>query len=184
MPCPQPVMLYIISGELVRCCTKSTHPRKIHTLPVSRSFLCRTRCTISTLCYSLAELQPLCMQSLYVHIFKPYISSLVHCHTPACSYMSWACLQGVAAQIMVHQSNMKDSMVRSLQQEAGPDGSVEVTAVTTAEGLQQAAYEGARHIEITEHLDLTTVDPADQFSDVLTILSVRESTWSISVRPL
>jgi hypothetical protein len=87
-------------------------------------------------------------------------------------------------QVMVHQSNLKHSMVRSLQQEAGPDGSVEVTAVTTAEGLQQAAYEGARHIEIREHLDLTTIDPAidDRFSDVLTILSVSNSTWSIRVR--
>jgi hypothetical protein len=75
---------------------------------------------------------------------------------------------------------MKYSMVRSLRQEAAPDGSVEVTAVTTAEGLQQAAYGGARHIEIREHLDLTTVDPAERFSS---ILSVRNSTWSISVRP-
>lgn len=34
-----------------------------------------------------------------------------------------------------------------------------VTAVATPEQLQQAVMHGARHIEVTDHMDLTLLDP-------------------------
>jgi hypothetical protein len=72
-------------------------------------------------------------------------------------------------------------MLRALQEAASAAGSAQVTYVTTPEELQGALSAGARHIEITEHLDLT---PFEVFNSTygLVKVEVNASTWSIRVR--
>jgi hypothetical protein len=74
-------------------------------------------------------------------------------------------------------------MQRSLQQVAGPEGSAEhegVTYVTTPEELREAVSAGARHILITEHLNLTTLQ-IPPISSLPTMLGISNSTWTIRV---
>jgi indole-3-glycerol phosphate synthase len=74
-------------------------------------------------------------------------------------------------------------MQRSLQQLAGPAGAANfegVTNVTTPEELQEAVSAGARHILITEHLDLTTLKIIPT-SKLPIILGMSNNTWTIRV---
>jgi hypothetical protein len=54
-------------------------------------------------------------------------------------------------------SEPKPAVLRSLQQEALR--TAKVVYVATAADLQAAVNAGSRHIEITEHLDLTILEP-------------------------
>jgi hypothetical protein len=66
-------------------------------------------------------------------------------------------VQGDAALEVDYQRNLQPPMLRGLQEAPGPAGEAEVTYVMTPEELHAAVSQGARHIEITEHLDLTTL---------------------------
>jgi hypothetical protein len=56
-----------------------------------------------------------------------------------------------------NQEDLKPPMLRALQEAADSGGMAEVSYVATTEELQAAVDEEARHIEITQHLDLTTI---------------------------
>jgi hypothetical protein len=71
-------------------------------------------------------------------------------------------------------------MLRALQQTASGSGRSQFAYVTTVEELQAALSAGVRHVEITEHLDLTPYDTAF-IEDVLIKLRVNNATWSIRV---
>jgi hypothetical protein len=85
-------------------------------------------------------------------------------------------LQGATQAIEDHQETLKRTMLRSLQQAAEGTGSEKVVYVATANEFQAAARAGARHIEVTEHLDLTN-------DEAFYKVHVSRSTWSIRVRP-
>jgi hypothetical protein len=91
-----------------------------------------------------------------------------------------------AEQVLKYQGNLPSAMRRSLQQVSGPAGAINnegVRYVKTPEELQAAVSEGARHIQITDHLDLTTLEPSKIFptSSLPTILGVSNNTVSIQV---
>jgi hypothetical protein len=81
-----------------------------------------------------------------------------------------------------HQQDLKPAMLRTLQQAAGAPGSEKVVSVATSSELQAALRKGARHIEITEHLDFTNEEAAFEDYGEAYKLSVSRSTWSIRVR--
>jgi hypothetical protein len=92
-----------------------------------------------------------------------------------------------AEQVLNYRDNLPPGMQRSLQQAAGPAIAANfegVTNVKTPVELQAAVSEGARHILITEHLDLTTLEPSklSPNSNISTILEISNSTLSIHVR--
>jgi hypothetical protein len=75
-------------------------------------------------------------------------------------------------------------MLRTLQQAAGATGSEKVVSVATVTAFQDALREGARYIQITEHLDLTNEDLGDDYDNGENpTLQLLPSTWSIRVRP-
>jgi hypothetical protein len=74
-------------------------------------------------------------------------------------------------------------MRRSLQQVSGPTGAATydgVTNVTTPVELQEAVLAGARHILITDHLDLTTLEIIPT-SELPKVLEITNSSWTIRV---
>jgi hypothetical protein len=76
-------------------------------------------------------------------------------------------------------------MLRALQEAASAEGSAQVTYVSTPQELQTALSAGALHIEITEHLDLTSLETFNSEWDGpggLVKVEVVASTWSIKVR--
>jgi hypothetical protein len=82
-----------------------------------------------------------------------------------------------------HQGNLKPVRLRVLQQEASQMADGEVKYVSTAVKLHEAMLAGARHIVITDHLDLTVIETSKQkglLSDVKLVTST--STLSIRVR--
>jgi hypothetical protein len=92
-------------------------------------------------------------------------------------------MQDSSAQWAEYQSHPKPPMLRALQQTATAAGSSQFAYVTTVEELRAALSAGVRHIEITEHLDLTPYEAAPkEFFKVK--LTVNNSTWSIRVRSL
>jgi hypothetical protein len=74
-------------------------------------------------------------------------------------------------------------MPRTLQQAAGATGRANVVHVGTSDEFQEAVRAGARHIEITQQLDLTYQEAASYNTFVFFKLQVLPSTWSIRVRP-
>jgi hypothetical protein len=95
-----------------------------------------------------------------------------------------ACLQGAIQAMKNHQEDLKPTMLRRLQRAAVATGSEKVVSVATSYEFQEALRTGARHIDITEHLDLTNEEVAfeDDYGDSYK-LQVLPSTWSIRVRP-
>jgi hypothetical protein len=95
-------------------------------------------------------------------------------------------MQG-AEQVLRYRGNLPLAMQRSLKQVADPAGAANyegVRYVTTPQELQAAVADGARHIQITDHLDLTTLEPSMILpnSFLPTILGISKSTLSIQVR--
>jgi hypothetical protein len=91
-------------------------------------------------------------------------------------------VQGDAALEVDNQSNLQPPILRALHEAPGPAGEAEVTYVMTPEELHAAVSEGARHIEITEHLDLTTLKADTTLtSATLFYLDFASSTRSIRV---
>jgi hypothetical protein len=97
-------------------------------------------------------------------------------------------MQDVTASTMDHPSDMKPTMLRALQEEAVHAANGDVSYVSTAKELVDALNARERHIEITEHLDLTIIDKDllnNNSSDgFLTIMNNSKHTWSIRVRSL
>jgi hypothetical protein len=93
-------------------------------------------------------------------------------------------MQGEATRVIPYQSNLKPDMMRALHQTAETAGYTQVSLVKTARDLQQAVSAGKRHIEIRQHLDLTTINPSDydDYSDSFFVLNLSSSTLSIRVR--
>jgi hypothetical protein len=94
----------------------------------------------------------------------------------------------VDAEKLGFQGRLMPAQLRGLQQAASSAGPADVTYVKTPLELLKATADGARHIQITEHLDLTTVAPIPSplaldgmaFQQKLKLMP---STWSIQVRP-
>jgi hypothetical protein len=85
--------------------------------------------------------------------------------------------------VLKYRGTLQPAMRRSLQQEAGPAGAADydgVTKVTRPAELQEAVSAGARHILITEHLDLTTLKIIPT-SRLPKMLGVTNNTWTIRV---
>jgi hypothetical protein len=87
----------------------------------------------------------------------------------------------------IGQRSLMPAQLRSLQQAVSSAGPAELTSVKTPNELLTAISEGARHIQITEHLDLTTVKPvtSNNIFDRELFLEkflLVDSTWSIQVR--
>jgi hypothetical protein len=112
----------------------------------------------------------------------------------SCSHLSIVALfdcvlghtQG-AEQVLRYQGHLPPAMQRSLQQAAGPAGAVNyegVRYVKSPEKLQMAVTAGARHIQITEHLDLSTLEPSESISNSSspTIIGISNNTLSVHVR--
>jgi hypothetical protein len=91
-------------------------------------------------------------------------------------------MQGVTAPVVDYSRDLKPLVLRALQEVPAEVGYDQVTYVATATELVNAMYAKARHIEITEHLDLTAfIDTYDPFGNAVSMhLDVR--TWSIRVR--
>jgi hypothetical protein len=94
-----------------------------------------------------------------------------------------ACMQGGAEHVAQHDSVARPSALRDLQAAAGTAGEGEVAYVATAEELQAAAGAGARHIVITDHLDLSSL-AAFKGVKLKRMIETMASTWSIRVRCL
>jgi hypothetical protein len=98
------------------------------------------------------------------------------------------CMQEVsAAQMVGNQSDLNPAALRALQAAAGTAGEGEVAYVATAGDLQAAAGLGARHIVITDHLDLSSIEAFIDHAlgeprSTLVKLGLLTSTWSIRVR--
>jgi hypothetical protein len=93
-------------------------------------------------------------------------------------------MQGDATRVITYQSSLQPDMMRALQQTGDTARYTQVSLVKTARALQQSVSAGDRHIEIRQHLDLTTIDPADydDNSDSFFVLNLSSSTLSIRVR--
>jgi hypothetical protein len=97
-------------------------------------------------------------------------------------------MQNLQGEVMDHQMSLMPSQLRALQQAASSAAPAEVTYVGTASALQAAISEGARHIQITEHLDLSAIEiflsshylHGEGFQAKFELMV---STWSIRVRP-
>jgi hypothetical protein len=92
-------------------------------------------------------------------------------------------MQGRTPQLVDDPSNLKPAMLRALQEAPGTAGNGEITYVSTANELQEALQEGARHIEIRQHLILTGIQSNSSLAIYLVKLVPSDSTWSIRVRP-
>jgi hypothetical protein len=97
------------------------------------------------------------------------------------------CMQEVsAAQMVDNHSDLSPPALRALQVAAGTAGEGEVAYVATAGDLQAAAGLGARHIVITDHLDLSSIEAFIDYAlgeprATLVKLGLLTSTWSIRV---
>jgi hypothetical protein len=96
-------------------------------------------------------------------------------------------MQGVSAQMRKCESKLNPCLLRTLQQAPDTSGIQQVAHVKTARDFQEALADGKRHIEIREHLDLTTIDMlATPISGAnysfLVGVNVTSSTFSIRVR--
>jgi hypothetical protein len=97
--------------------------------------------------------------------------------------LGFCVVQGEVAHVVEYQGNMKHTMLRALQQSTSVNQSGEVAYVDTAEALRAAVLAGAQHIEIRDHLDLTSMQASDSpYVDFLTMLQLAETTISIRVR--
>jgi hypothetical protein len=87
--------------------------------------------------------------------------------------------------VMDKQSDLKPAIQDVYQQVASESESAEVTYVRTPEELQAALSTGARHIEIIDHLDLSSLEAAsiDTVTSHPSKLGLSPSTWTIRVRP-
>jgi hypothetical protein len=97
-----------------------------------------------------------------------------------------ACMQGALAQVRKCKSKLKPCLLRTLQQAPDTSRLRQVAYVKTPRDLQEAFDTGKRHIEIREHLDLTTIETfATPFlrNRWLNGLNVTSNTFSIRVRP-
>jgi hypothetical protein len=90
-------------------------------------------------------------------------------------------LQVEAEEAVDNQMVLKPPMLRALQELAGSGRVKGVTYVETPQELQAAVDEGARHIEITQHLDLTVLAVRTIYPRLK--IEVQASTLSIRVRP-
>jgi hypothetical protein len=92
--------------------------------------------------------------------------------------------RGGLVHVMDKQSDLKPAMQDVHQQVGSASVSAEVTDVRTPEELQAALSTGARHIEIINHLDLTTIQAAtiDNVTSHPSKLGLTPSTWTIHVR--
>jgi hypothetical protein len=98
-------------------------------------------------------------------------------------YWGFCMMQGEVAHVVEYRGNMKHTMLRALQQSTSLNQSGEVAYVDTAEALRAAVLAGAQHIEIRDHLDLTSMQASDSpYVDFLTVLQLAETTVSIRVR--
>jgi hypothetical protein len=87
-------------------------------------------------------------------------------------------MQGVIEPAVDDLSGLHPPMLRSLQDAAGGEG---VTYVTTPDELFDAISLPARHIEITEHLDLT-IGGITTYESRYIMYKLQNYTWSIRVR--
>jgi hypothetical protein len=94
---------------------------------------------------------------------------------------SSAPMQGKEIQAWGSESNVKPAFLRSLQEADGTAVAREVRYVSTAQGLRAALDGAVRHIVITEHLDLTSLQPFSR-NFPRTKLQLLPATWSIRVR--
>jgi hypothetical protein len=92
-------------------------------------------------------------------------------------------MQGKEAQVNYNEGDLNPSLLRSLQDTSGPAGAEDMRNVATAEELQAAIAAGVRHIVISEHLDLTALQPYIGYPFPQIKLGLSPSTWSIRVRP-
>jgi hypothetical protein len=95
-------------------------------------------------------------------------------------------MQGVSAHVRKCESEPNPSLLRTLQQAPETSGSQQVAHVKTPRDFQEALAAGKRHIEIREHLDLTTIEtiagPIPGSLPDLFGLDATSSTFSIRVR--
>jgi hypothetical protein len=91
-------------------------------------------------------------------------------------------MQGLVAPAVYDSSELKPAGLRALQRAVAPAGAEGVAYVTTPQELVDALSAGVRHIEITEHLDLTTLRNSFSYSGQDIMLNVSMHTWSIRVR--
>jgi hypothetical protein len=89
-------------------------------------------------------------------------------------------LQVGAEEAMNNHTILKPPVLRALQQTVNSVGFIEVTYVATTEELFTALFNGARHITILQHLDLTTTV---EELPLLTSIIFKSSTLSFRVRP-
>lgn len=88
--------------------------------------------------------------------------------------------------VLQHRAVVNANHYRALKDgggvaEGGPEASSNVTVVKTAQALQDAVMNGAEHIEVQAHLDLTTL----KFADCCDLLGkVNQTVKSIRVRHL
>jgi hypothetical protein len=93
-------------------------------------------------------------------------------------------MQGVPAQLRKFQSKLKPCSMRTLQQAPVTSELEQVADVKTPRDLHEALAAGKRHIVLSEHLDLTTIETlAEPVSKFLIGLNVTSATLSIRVRP-
>jgi hypothetical protein len=95
-------------------------------------------------------------------------------------------MQDEAAQLVEYEVNMDAVTLRNLQEASDAKGAVEVAYVSTPGELQAALAAGAPHIQIQEHLDLTTLDAFDMDTSekyTMARLDVGSEVLSIRVRP-
>jgi hypothetical protein len=91
-------------------------------------------------------------------------------------------MQGVVVPAVYDSSELKPAGLRTLQRAAAPAEAEGVAYVATPEELAAALSIPARHIEITEHLDLTTLRNSFSYRGQDIMLNVSMHTWSIRVR--
>jgi hypothetical protein len=95
-------------------------------------------------------------------------------------------MQGMAEPVDNDPHNLQPASLRALQEAVASGGNEAVVYVRTPQQLVHAVSAAARHIEITEHLNLTKIDKF--FSDdnfptgYRTLLNVSVHTWSSRVR--
>jgi hypothetical protein len=88
-------------------------------------------------------------------------------------------MQGMIVPAVEDLSGLHPPMLRALQETAGDEG---VTYVATPGELFDAISRPARHIEITEHLDLTVAGFTANYAGRDVMYQLKNYTWSIRVR--
>jgi hypothetical protein len=90
-------------------------------------------------------------------------------------------MQDVFALADEDSSDFEPPMMRVLQQAAAPAGTEKVTYVATPDELMAALAVPAQHIAITEHLDLTNLEPSFNYQTFHVMMNVSSVTSSIRV---